>query len=249
MMQFITEIKSKIDTNVPLLEEAIIFALDTKELFIDVNYKRIQINDICTVTDKDGLDNILAPLPGKFYFLESEKLFYKYTVDGWQAQTSTVEQYQELVELYAYVSEELEIEYVLLASEWLDNTYVIHNEEHFKIDATIKLSAPNVTEEQRVQLANAMVLIDESDLENNNLILKAQGTAPTIDIPVTLSVCIQVNGLNVIEDNLKSYAKTHILSANQGRVLNKKLGDLSLLYTTDKDNLVKAVNEIYLLSR
>ena len=248
-MQFITEIKSKIDSNVPLLEEAIIFALDTKELFIDVNYKRIQINDICTVADKDSLDDILAPLPGKFYFVESEKSFYKYTVDGWQAQTSTVEQYQELVELYTYVSEELEIEYVLLASEWLDNTYIIHNEEIFKSNVTIRLSVRDITEEQRVQTANAMILVDESDLENNNLILKATGTAPTIDIPVILSINIPVNGLNVIEDNLKSYAKTHVLSANQGRVLNEKIGDLSLLNTTDKDNLVKAINEVYVMSR
>ena len=37
MIQFIREIKSKIEINVPLLEEAIIFATDTKELFIDVN--------------------------------------------------------------------------------------------------------------------------------------------------------------------------------------------------------------------
>ena len=58
MIKFINEIKSVIDSKQPL-KEAIIFATDTKELFIDVNNQRIQINDVNTVSTVTDLDNIL----------------------------------------------------------------------------------------------------------------------------------------------------------------------------------------------
>ena len=45
-------------------------------------------------------------------------------------------------------------------------------------------------------------------------------------------------------DNLDSTSITDALSANQGRVLNKKIGDLTVLNTTNKTDVVKAINEI-----
>ena len=113
MIQFIREIKSKIEINVPLLEEAIIFATDTKELFIDVNYNRIQINDISIVDTVSDLDNILTPLSNKFYFCQENNIFYRYTGGSWLAITSTQAQYQELLDLYTKLTVDANIEYVL----------------------------------------------------------------------------------------------------------------------------------------
>ena len=77
MIRFIKEIKSVIDNNAPL-KEAIIFATDTKEMFVDINNTRLQINDIVTIEKEADLDNILAPLSNKFYFVEENNIFYKF---------------------------------------------------------------------------------------------------------------------------------------------------------------------------
>ena len=95
MIKFISKIKSEIQNNAPI-KEAIIFATDTKELFIDVNNRRIQINDLVVVDTVANLDNILAPL-NKFYYVEENNLIYKYTKDGWKAITTTQDQYTALV--------------------------------------------------------------------------------------------------------------------------------------------------------
>lgn len=49
---------------------------------------------------------------------------------------------------------------------------------------------------------------------------------------------------NSMVDNLDSYATTSPLSANQGRVLNERIGDLSTLQTTAKISTVEAINEL-----
>ena len=135
MMEFIIDIKSKIDSNVPLLKEAIIFAKDTKELFIDVDYRRIKIDDINTVTTRDELDDIVPnPMPGKFYYVEEEKIFYRYTINGWEAKTTTYEQYLEFVDLYGFIAEEIYVDYTLLASEWNNDTYSISDIDLFRTD-------------------------------------------------------------------------------------------------------------------
>ena len=69
MIKFIKELKSVILNNAPL-EEAFIVATDTKELFVDINNTRLQINDIEIVDTVADLDNILAPLANKFYFCQ-----------------------------------------------------------------------------------------------------------------------------------------------------------------------------------
>ena len=95
MIRFIKEIKSVIDSNAPL-KEAIIFATDTKEMFVDINNTRLQINDIVTIEKEADLDNILAPLSNKFYFVEENNIFYKFKDGKWVAITSTYAQYEEL---------------------------------------------------------------------------------------------------------------------------------------------------------
>ncbi|MBO7731340.1 MAG: hypothetical protein J6S67_02255 [Methanobrevibacter sp.] len=45
-------------------------------------------------------------------------------------------------------------------------------------------------------------------------------------------------------NKLDSYSSAFPLSANQGRVLNEKIGDLSTLTTTDKTSAVAAINEL-----
>lgn len=50
--------------------------------------------------------------------------------------------------------------------------------------------------------------------------------------------------LNSVIDALDSAYTTRALSANQGRVLNEKIGDLTTLTTTDKTNAVAAINEL-----
>lgn len=48
-----------------------------------------------------------------------------------------------------------------------------------------------------------------------------------------------------IKDNLNSTASNQALSANQGKVLNDKIGgDLSNLTTTDKTSIINAINEL-----
>jgi len=47
-----------------------------------------------------------------------------------------------------------------------------------------------------------------------------------------------------VADNLTSSSTSSALSANQGRVLNNKIGDLSTLTTTDKTSAVAAINEL-----
>ena len=250
MMEFIIDIKSKIDSNVPLLKEAIIFAKDTKELFIDVDYRRIKIDDINTVTTRDELDDIVPnPMPGKFYYVEEEKIFYRYTINGWEAKTTTYEQYLEFVDLYGFIAEEIYVDYTLLASEWNNDTYSISDIDLFRTDCTIRLMpGADLTEDQQNQLSGAKILVDGLD-SNNFLMLRATGDIPTIDIPIIITFNINIHSLNVVEDNLISESKINMLSANQGRVLNEKIGDLNNLVTTDKSSLVGAINEIYNMSR
>ena len=248
MIQFIREIKSKIEINVPLLEEAIIFATDTKELFIDVNYNRIQINDISIVDTVSDLDNILTPLSNKFYFCQEDNVFYKYIDGTWVGVTATQEQYQELLKLYGYIVEERYIQCTLIAGNWNGNTYTINN-NLFIEEATVKLYFNNLTEEQLTALEKAMISADDSDIANNNLILKATGIVPTVDIPIIITVNINANSFISIEDHLRSTSSVNPLAANQGRVLNNKIGDLNLLNVTNKDDAVSAVNDLYILSR
>lgn len=47
-----------------------------------------------------------------------------------------------------------------------------------------------------------------------------------------------------IIDNLVSTSKLDGLSANQGRILKEEQGELEELYTVDKENLVRAINEL-----
>ena len=47
-----------------------------------------------------------------------------------------------------------------------------------------------------------------------------------------------------IIDNLTSTSTKDGLSANQGRVLKNEHGDLTELYTQNKDTLVDAINEV-----
>lgn len=47
-----------------------------------------------------------------------------------------------------------------------------------------------------------------------------------------------------IIDNLTSTSTQDGLSANQGRVLKNEHGDLTKLYTQNKDTLVDAINEV-----
>ena len=244
MIQFFAEIKSNILNSTPL-EEAIIFATDTKELFIDVKGQRLQINDVVTVSTEAELNNILAPLSNKFYFVEENGVFYKSTPNGWEAITATYKQYQELIALYERLTAEVNIEYVLLASDWVDNKYII-NDPLFTTEATIKLFAQNLTENQYTILSSAMIMPDDSDMANNNLILVATGAVPNIDIPIMISVFISDDTLDGIVDSLDSESKVNPLSANQGRVLNELIGDLNTLNTDDKSDIVSAINEIYL---
>ena len=249
MIDFIASVKSKIQNNAPL-KEAIIFATDTKELFIDVNNSRIQINDLVVVDTVANLDNILAPL-NKFYYVEENNLIYKYTSDGWKCITTTQDQYEALLdsvedlqEKYEKITTEVNIEYTLLASGWVNDTYTI-NDPLFTQDTTVRLSAPTLTNNEYTALSSAKIIPDDSDIANNNLILKATGVTPSIDIPIIISLFIPTSSLDTIEDSLTSTSRITPLSANQGRVLNEKIGDLDSLETENKENMVSAVNELY----
>ena len=50
--------------------------------------------------------------------------------------------------------------------------------------------------------------------------------------------------ISMIVDALNSNSSKKVLSANQGKVLNDKIGDLSSLTTTDKTSIVAAINEL-----
>ena len=197
MIRFIKEIKSVIDNNAPL-KEAIIFATDTKEMFVDINNTRLQINDIVTIEKEADLDNILAPLSNKFYFVEENNIFYKFKDGKWVAITSTYAQYEELsqtaqdlLEKYEKITTEVNIDYLLEASKWVGNKYTI-NDPLFTSESTVKLSAPTVTNTQYTALSSAKIMPDDSDFANNNLILEATGTVPTVDIPIIISVSVKI---------------------------------------------------------
>ena len=251
MIKFIKELKSVILNNAPL-EEAFIVATDTKELFVDINNTRLQINDIEIVDTVADLDNILAPLANKFYFCQENNILYRHVDGEWVGLTTTQEQYESLVQsindltvAYEKISQGINTEYILEVANWNGNVYTIHNEVLFTQDTTVKLSASgNMTDAQYEQLSSAKIIPDDSDIANNNLTLKATGVVPTIDIPIIVSVFIDSN-LYSIEDSLTSTSTVNPLSANQGRVLNEKVGDLSTLSTTDKTDAVSAINEIY----
>ena len=176
MIKFINEIKSVIDSKQPL-KEAIIFATNTKELFIDVNNQRIQINDVNTVITVTDLDNILAPLRNKLYFVEENNLLYRYDGTAWAAISTTQEQYnllltkvQQLMESYKKITESIVIDYTILASDWVNGKCTINNAA-FTSDSTIDLSAPTLTNAQYTALSEAKIIPDDSDFANNNLIL------------------------------------------------------------------------------
>ena len=250
MIKFIKEIKSVISNNAPL-KEAIIFATDTKEMFIDIDNVRIQINDIFVLEKVEDLNNLSDPLSNKFYFVEENNLLYKYKDNKWVTITSTYAQYKELTELvqdltekYERLTTEVNIEYLLEASKWVGNKYII-NDPLFTSESTIKLSAPSVTNSQYTALSSAKIMADDSDFENNNLILEATGDVPAIDIPIQISVFISSETLQNVHDNLNSTSRVNPLSANMGRVLNETIGDLNTLKTTDKTDVVSAVNELF----
>lgn len=52
------------------------------------------------------------------------------------------------------------------------------------------------------------------------------------------------NNATKVINNLTSTSTIEALSANQGKVLNEKIGDLTVLNTTNKTDVVKAINEI-----
>lgn len=56
---------------------------DTRSLFFDIDNTRIEITDFIQVSTRNDLDNILAPISKKFYYVKSENLFYKY-INGWK---------------------------------------------------------------------------------------------------------------------------------------------------------------------
>ena len=249
MIKFINAAKSVID-NKQALKEAIIFATDTKEMFIDVDEQRIKISDIITIDTVNNLNNIITPITGKTYFVEENNVFYRHDGTKWIATTNTQEQYnlllsqvQQLMEAYKKITESIVIDYTILASDWVNGKYTINNAA-FTPDCTISLSAPTLTDVQYTALGEAKIIADDSDFANNNLILEATGTVPTIDIPITITVYIDTN-LYGIEDNLTSTSTVNPLSANMGRVLNNRVGDLNTLSTTDKTDTVAAINEIY----
>ena len=126
----------------------------------------------------------------------------------------------------------------------MNDTYTI-NDPLFTTDTTVRLSAPSLTSNQYTALSAAKIIPDDTDIANNNLILKATGDVPSIDIPIIISLFIPTSSLDTIEDSLTSTSRITPLSANQGRVLNEKIGDLNSLETQNKDNVVSAVNEIY----
>ena len=253
MIKFISEIKSVIDNNQPL-KEAIIFATDTKELFVDIDNKRIQINDINIVDTVSSLDNILAPLSNKLYFVEENNLLYKYKNNKWIGITTTQEQYKalndtvdDLIDKYKNLTTEVNTDYILSVSNWNNNKYIIHD-ELFNNDSTIRLSAPKLDLLHFIALSSAKIIVDDSDIVNNNIILEATGVIPTTDIPIQISVFLSSDGSTlIVDDLLTSTSRINGLSANQGRVLNNLIGDLSNLNTSEKSSLVNAINELFVV--
>lgn len=60
---------------------------DTKSLFFELDGARLEITDFITVENKDALDDILAPIAKKFYYVASENTLYKYNAGtaSWDA--------------------------------------------------------------------------------------------------------------------------------------------------------------------
>ena len=82
MFRFIKELKSTILNNSPL-KEAIIFSTDTKELFLDIDNSRVKICDVINIDTLSNLDNILAPISNKLYYVEENNCLYKYIDGSW----------------------------------------------------------------------------------------------------------------------------------------------------------------------
>ena len=251
MIKFINASKSVIESNQPL-KKAIIFATDTKELFIDVNNQRIQISDVIVIDTLNSLNNILAPISNKLYFVEENNCLYKYIDSKWVGITTSIEQYNalkdkidDLTDKYDHLKLEVNSDYILSASNWNNNKYTIHD-ELFKTGTTVRLSAPNLNITQFSVLSSTKIVVDDSDIENGNIILEATGTVPTIDIPIQVSVYLSSDGSTlVVEDLLTSTSKINGLSANQGRVINEQIGNLSNLNTNEKTSIVNAINELF----
>ena len=115
------------------------------------------------------------------------------------------------------------------------------------------------------KIDNIRVYANSSSYSNKGVVIVGQ-TASNNIVPVIMAgegralycCCVNVtNGnidnmtanaspvlVNVIDDFLTSTETKHVLSANQGRVLNNKIGDLTSLNTTDKTSIVAAINEL-----
>lgn len=82
MVKFIKDLKSNILNNNPL-KEAIIFSTDTKELFADIDGNRLQISDVVNIDTIDNLNDILAPISNKFYYVEENNCLYRHINSEW----------------------------------------------------------------------------------------------------------------------------------------------------------------------
>ena len=89
MINFILELKSIITNNKPG-SGSLIIAKDTKELFADAGGERIQISDIIYVDTEEQLDEILAPLSNKFYFVKENNCLYNYNNTTWSPITGSI---------------------------------------------------------------------------------------------------------------------------------------------------------------
>lgn len=116
------------------------------------------------------------------------------------------------------------------------------------------------------KIDNIRVYANASSYSNNGLVIVGKKAGNNI-VPVVMlgegralySCCVNAtNGsldemtanaspllIGSIDDWLTSTSAKHVLSANQGKVLNDKIGgDLSNLATTDKSSLIAAINEL-----
>ena len=82
MINFISALKSVI-IGKEATSESVIVAKDTKELFMDIQGTRIHITDIIHLETEDDMNDILAPLSNKFYFIKETNCLYNYNNNTW----------------------------------------------------------------------------------------------------------------------------------------------------------------------
>ena len=256
LLKFYTTTKAKASdsTQVPLKDGRFLILTDTHELTYDFNGARLTLGSIEEVASKDSVTNPID----KFYYAQDTGILWRYTAaaavgEQWKswkdssefdahvastildtngahgfkydAATKTLFYYNAVGDEWLPILTGGFTSYTktLLASAW-DSS----NEQDVTVTGLTAYSngivglPQDITDaEYAAATAASLKVVGQTD---DTLTIKAMGTVPSIDIPISVVLFVDTIG--------------------GGGVSPEIIGDLADLTTTDKTNIVAAINEV-----